>query len=37
MMGKLKRVDGPQKAAIFLMAMGDDFTRPFSRASPSTK
>ena len=27
MMGKLKRVDGPQKAAIFLMAMGDDFTQ----------
>jgi flagellar motor switch protein FliG len=26
-MGKLKKVDGPQKAAIFLMAMGDDFTR----------
>ncbi|HPR02899.1 MAG TPA: flagellar motor switch protein FliG, partial [Deltaproteobacteria bacterium] len=26
-MGKLKRVDGPQKAAIFLMAMGDDFTQ----------
>lgn len=27
MMGKLKKVDGPQKAAIFLMAMGDDFTK----------
>lgn len=26
-MSKLKKVDGPQKAAIFLMAMGDDFTR----------
>jgi flagellar motor switch protein FliG len=26
-MGKLKKVDGPQKAAIFLMAMGDDFTQ----------
>ena len=26
-MGKLKKVDGPQKAAIFLMAMGDEFTR----------
>lgn len=26
-MAKLKKVDGPQKAAIFLMAMGDDFTR----------
>ena len=26
-MGKLKKVDGPQKAAIFLTAMGDEFTR----------
>ncbi len=26
-MSKLKKLDGPQKAAIFLMAMGDDFTR----------
>jgi flagellar motor switch protein FliG len=25
-MGKLKKVDGPQKAAIFLTAMGDEFT-----------
>lgn len=24
---KLKKIDGPQKAAIFLMAMGDEFTR----------
>ncbi|HOJ15354.1 MAG TPA: hypothetical protein PLT69_12745 [Deltaproteobacteria bacterium] len=24
---KTKKMDGPQKAAIFLMAMGDDFTR----------
>jgi flagellar motor switch protein FliG len=26
-MSKLKKIDGPQKAAIFLMAMGDEFTR----------
>ncbi len=26
-MMKLKKIDGPQKAAIFLMAMGDEFTR----------
>jgi len=26
MMAKLKKVDGPQKAAIFLMAMGDEFS-----------
>lgn len=26
-MSKLKKLDGPQKAAVFLMAMGDDFTR----------
>lgn len=26
-MSKLKKLDGPQKAAIFLMAMGDDFAR----------
>lgn len=30
-MGKLKKVDGPQKAAIFLMAMGDDFTQAVFR------
>ncbi|HPS93548.1 MAG TPA: flagellar motor switch protein FliG [Deltaproteobacteria bacterium] len=27
MMAKLKKIDGPQKAAIFLMAMGDDFSK----------
>jgi flagellar motor switch protein FliG len=27
MMGKIKKLDGPQKAAIFLMAMGDEFTQ----------
>ncbi|MGC9324315.1 MAG: flagellar motor switch protein FliG [Desulfomonilia bacterium] len=26
-MGKIKKLDGPQKAAIFLMAMGDEFTQ----------
>lgn len=26
-MSKMKKLDGPQKAAIFLMAMGDEFTR----------
>jgi flagellar motor switch protein FliG len=26
MMAKLKKIDGPQKAAIFLMAMGDEFS-----------
>ncbi|HNY66464.1 MAG TPA: flagellar motor switch protein FliG [Deltaproteobacteria bacterium] len=26
-MSKLKKLDGPQKAAVFLMAMGDEFTR----------
>jgi flagellar motor switch protein FliG len=31
MMGKLKKIDGPQKAAIFLMAMGDEFTRTIFR------
>ncbi len=31
MMGKIKRVDGPQKAAIFLMAMGDEFTQAVFR------
>lgn len=31
MMGKLKKVDGPQKAAIFLMAMGDEFTQAVFR------
>jgi flagellar motor switch protein FliG len=28
---RLKKVDGPQKAAIFLMAMGDEFTREVIR------
>lgn len=27
MMAKLKKIDGPQKAAIFLMAMGDEFSK----------
>jgi flagellar motor switch protein FliG len=26
-MSKIKKLDGPQKAAVFLMAMGDEFTR----------
>jgi len=26
-MGKIRKLDGPQKAAIFLMAMGDEFSR----------
>ncbi len=30
-MAKLKKIDGPQKAAIFLMAMGDEFSREVFR------
>jgi flagellar motor switch protein FliG len=31
MMAKINRIDGPQKAAIFLMAMGDEFSQDIFR------